>query len=148
MKTIFDKTTRDELINRINTLSENSTGQWGKMNIYQMLKHCTLWQEMVLGKIKCKPIFLGRLFGKMALKNTLKDERPMMRNAVTNPELMVKERNGDVASERNKWIALIEEQVHLPNVDFVHPFFGKMTKEQIGYHTYKHTDHHLRQFNC
>jgi len=34
-----------------------------------------------------------------------------------------------------------------PDYSFVHPFFGKMTKEQIGYHAYKHIDHHLRQFN-
>ena len=36
MKTIFDKTTRDELIYRIDSLNENNTPQWGKMNIYQM----------------------------------------------------------------------------------------------------------------
>jgi len=29
----------------------------------------------------------------------------------------------------------------------MHPFFGKMTKEQVGYLAYKHTDHHLWQFN-
>ncbi len=66
MKTVFDKTTRNELINRIKTLDENSTAQWGKMNIYQVLKHCTLWQEWVLGKKTYKRAFIGRLFGKMA----------------------------------------------------------------------------------
>jgi hypothetical protein len=30
MKTVFDKTTRDELINRINTLNENSTRNGAK----------------------------------------------------------------------------------------------------------------------
>ncbi|MDB5090269.1 MAG: hypothetical protein JWR09_4263 [Mucilaginibacter sp.] len=147
MKTIFDKTTRDELIARINTLNESSTAQWGKMNIYQMLKHCTLWQGMISGRIKCKRVFIGRLFGKMALKNVSKDERPMMRNAPSSPELIVKESSGDIASERAKWITLIEEYAHFSNPGFVHPFFGKMTKEQAGYHAYKHTDHHLRQFN-
>jgi hypothetical protein len=147
MKTIFDKETRMELINRINTLNENSTAQWGKMNIYQMLKHCTLWEEMILGRVKCKPIFLGRLLGRVALRNALKDETPMMRNAVTSPELKVKESNGNITSEKARWIALIEEHAGFSNADFVHPFFGKMTREQVGYHTYKHTDHHLRQFN-
>ena len=50
MKSIFDKTTRGELINRINTVEQNSTAHWGKMNVYQMLKHCMLWEEMLLGK--------------------------------------------------------------------------------------------------
>ncbi len=148
MKTVFDKTTRDELITRINTLNENSKAQWGEMNIYQMLKHCTLWQEWILGRKKYKRAFIGRFFGKMALKNVVKDESPMMRNAVTIPEFKIKETNGDVPSERKKWIALTEEFAHFSNPGFVHSFFGKMTKEEIGYHAYKHIDHHLRQFNC
>ncbi len=147
MKTIFDKTTRDELIGRINSLNENSTAQWGKMNVYQMLKHCTLFEEMVLGRRKFKRSFLGRLFGKMAMKDFIKDE-PIKRNVPTLSELKIKENNGDVGSERKKWIALIEEYAHFSNSDFVHPFFGKMTEEQIGFLNYNHTDHHLRQFNC
>ncbi|HEY8937364.1 MAG TPA: DUF1569 domain-containing protein [Cyclobacteriaceae bacterium] len=147
MKTIFDKATREELIKRINTLNETSTAQWGEMNIYQMLKHCRLWEEMIQGRIKCKRVFIGRLIGKMALKSSLKDDKPMMRNAVTSPELKVTEISGDIASEKTKWIALLEEHAHFSNDEFVHPFFGKMTKEQVGYHAYKHIDHHLRQFN-
>jgi len=147
MKTIFDKSTRDELIKRINTLNENSMAQWGRMNIYQVLKHCRLWEEMIAGKIKCKRVFIGRLFGKLALKNTLKDASPMMKNAVTSPELRVKESNGDIISEKATWIALIEGHEHFSNPGFVHPFFGKMTKEQVGFFAYKHIDHHLRQFN-
>lgn len=148
MKTIYDKSTRDELISRINTLNENSTAQWGKMNIYQMLKHCSLWEEMVLGKIKCKRIFIGRLLGRLILKQALKDDSPIGRHAPTSPELIVKDENGDVTFQKAKWLALIEEHAHYSNPGFIHPFFGKMTKEQIGYHAYKHTDHHLRQFNC
>ena len=36
---------------------------------------------------------------------------------------------------------------HFNVTGFVHWFFGKMTREQIGQLVYKHTDHHLRQFN-
>jgi hypothetical protein len=147
MKTIFDKATRDEVIHRISVLNENSRAQWGKMNIYQMVKHCVLWEEMISGKKKYRQAFIGRLFGKMALKNVLKDDKPIRRNSPTIPEFRIKENNGDVASERKKWIALIEQYAYFSNSGFVHPFFGKMTKEQIGYFVYKHTDHHLRQFN-
>jgi hypothetical protein len=148
MKTIFDKTTRDELISRINTLTENSTAQWGKMNIYQMLKHCTLWEEMVLSNKKYKRAFMGVLLGKMLLKNELKD-RPMRQNNPTIPELIIRETDGNFRLDKEKWISLINEYANYsyPDNSFVHPFFGKMTKEQIGYHAYKHTDHHLRQFN-
>ena len=147
MKTVFDKTTRDELTGRIKTLDENSMPQWGKMNIYQMLKHCNLAEEMYLGKKKYNRVLLGRILGKIALKNLLKDETPMARNAPTSPHFKVTETEGDVIAERDKWIALIGEYANYSNPDFEHWFFGKMTKEQIGHFVYKHTDHHLRQFN-
>jgi len=57
MKTVSDLTTREELINRIQTLNENSKAGWGKMNIYQMVKHCTLSEEMMRGKKKYKRSF-------------------------------------------------------------------------------------------
>jgi len=147
MKTVFDKTTRDELIGRIDTLNENSKNKWGKMNVYQVLKHCTLWDEWMQSNKSNKQAFIGRLFGKMALKKILKDESPLARNTPTLRELIVKEINGDVASEKTKWIALINEYAHFSNPNFVHTFFGKITKEQAGQLVYKHADHHLRQFN-
>lgn len=146
MKTIFDKTTRDELIDRINSLDENSRAQWGKMTLYQMIRHCGLWEEMILGKKHYKRVFLGRLFGKIALKDLLKDESPLRRNTPTVPAFRISG-DGDALAGKKKWIALIEEHAHTSNVDFAHPFFGKLTKEQIGYLSYKHADHHLRQFN-
>jgi len=54
---------------------------------------------------------------------------------------------GDLDKETMKWISMIEGYEQFSHFGFIHPFFGKMTKEQIGYFVYKHTDHHLRQFN-
>jgi hypothetical protein len=147
MKSIFDASTTDELIGRISLLNENSKAQWGKMDVYQMLKHCTLWEEMISGQLKTKRAFLGRIFGKIALKNLIKDEKPVKRNMPTVSGFDIRD-HGDVLSEKNKWIALVKEHPRFSNSNFVHPFFGKMTKEQIGLLAYKHTDHHLRQFNC
>lgn len=149
MKTVFEKTTRDELILRINSLDEHNRAQWGKMNIYQMLKHCTLWDEWVFGKGKYKQIFLGRLFGKWALKNILKDEKPLGRNSPTIAAFRINRigENGDITLEMAKWVDLIQAYASYSNLEFVHSFFGRMTKEQIGFLAYKHADHHLRQFN-
>jgi len=146
MKTVFDKTTRDGLISRIKTLDENSTAQWGKMNIYQMLKHCTLWEDMMTGKTIYKRAFIGLLFGRIALKGFVKDDKPLRRSTPTIPELKITG-NGDVAAEKLRWISQMEGHARFSNPDLVHPFFGRMTEEQIGYLLYKHTDHHLRQFN-
>ncbi len=146
MKTLFDKSTRDEIIARINSLNENSIAQWGKMSVYQMLKHCAMWEEMILGKATYKQMFLGRLFGRMALKSVLKDETPLGKNSPTVPAFKITG-EGDVESQKQQWIMLLEEEANFSNLNFVHPFFGKMTTGQIGQMAYKHADHHLRQFN-
>ncbi len=146
MKSIFNKVTRVELIARISSLNENSLRLWGKMNLYQMLKHCILYEEMIVGKNKYKRVLIGRLLGRLALKNVMRNDNPMIRNAPTVPELRINE-NGEITAEKNKWITLIEAHEHFSNQNFVHPFYGMMTIEQIGYHAYKHADHHLRQFN-
>ena len=147
MKTVFDKPTREELINRINNLEDNSAPQWGKMTVCQMLKHCRLWEEMIQTNKKYKRVLLGYLFGKMALKQLLQKDIPIKPNSPTIPELVVKD-HSDLHSERTKWISLIESYASFPHAEFLHPFFGRMTKEQIGYFAYKHSDHHLRQFSC
>ncbi|HEY4195298.1 MAG TPA: DUF1569 domain-containing protein [Mucilaginibacter sp.] len=147
MKTTFDKATRDELITRINSLSQNSTAQWGKMTVSQMIKHNIAWEEMLSGDIECKRSFAGRLVGQMVLKSLVKDEQPLRRNTPTAAELYIKEINGDVEAEKKKWIDLLENHANFSPDGFMHPFFGKMTKEQVGILAYKHIDHHLRQFN-
>src|SRR3954465_2757118 len=128
MKSVFDQSTREELIKRIGSVSESSKAQWGKMNVYQMLKHCTVCEEMYLGKRKYKRAFLGRLFGKMGLRNILKDETPIQPNSPTGPDFKIKEASGDVAAEKMKWIGLISEYADYSNENFEHWFFGKMTK--------------------
>jgi hypothetical protein len=146
MNSVFDETTRVELKERINQLHENSKAKWGRMNVFQMTKHCVLAEEMFLGKRKYKRVLLGRLLGRMGLKRMLKDERPMQKNAPTSPHFKIKEVEGDLAGEKNKWLSLIDEYSGFSNQHFEHWFFGKMTKEEIGYFVYKHDDHHLRQF--
>jgi hypothetical protein len=118
------------------------------MNVHQMLKHCILCEEMFLGKKKYKRAFIGRIFGKIGLKNFLKNEKPLGRNAPTGNGFRNLEPNGDLTLEKANWISLINEYSNHQNNDFEHWFFGKMTKDQIGHFDYKHIDHHLRQFNC
>ncbi|TAG51281.1 MAG: DUF1569 domain-containing protein [Cytophagales bacterium] len=148
MKTIFDKNIRDKLINRVNSLNENSKAQWGKMNVYQMVKHCILCEEMYLGKTPYKRTFLGFLLGKLALQQLMKDDKPKKRNSPTKDEFKIIESNGNLLEDKMKWISLIGEYENYSNQTFVHWFFGKMTKEQVGISVYKHIDHHLRQFDC
>ena len=52
-----------------------------------------------------------------------------------------------ITHKKKEWILLIKGYESYSNPTFIHDFFGKMTREEIGLLVYKHTDHHLRQFN-
>ena len=149
MKTIFDQSTRDELTDRIKSLNENSKSLWGKMNVVQMSKHCTLWNNWVLGKgnLVYKQEFLGKIFGRMALKTNTKDDKPIGKNMPAGKTFTIKEKEGNLKVESLNWTEQIKIYENFSNDNFIHDFFGKMTKEQIGIFAYKHNDHHLRQFN-
>lgn len=133
------------MINRISQLSESCSAQWGQMNVYQMVGHCVLCDELYQGKSTHKRSFMGRLFGKAGLKDLLREDKPFPKSAPTSNAFKVKEQSGDLKSEKLKWIALIEAYQNCPG-DYVHWFFGKMSKDQLGQFVYKHNDHHLRQF--
>ncbi|WP_276501338.1 DUF1569 domain-containing protein [Terrimonas pollutisoli] len=150
MKTIFDKETRAELISRINSLDENCKAQWGKMNVYQMAKHCTIWDDWVLGKtnVTYKQGFLGLIFGRMALKPMVKDDRPIKKNMPSGRAFIVKDNDGNIEHQKKIWTERIAAYEHFSNPRFIHDFFGKMTVDEIGIFAYKHADHHLRQFNA
>lgn len=147
LKSVFQEETRRELINRINSLSPNNKALWGKMNIYQMTKHCTIWDEWIQGKDNpvYKQEFLGKLFGKMALKSNTKDDKPLSKGMPAG-KFAVKEKEGDIENQKNIWVSLIANYECYENPNFIHDFFGRMTRDQIGVFVYKHTDHHLRQF--
>ena len=149
MKTIFDKAAREELISRINALTKQNTAQWGKMNAYQMSKHCTVWNNWILGtnKYNYKQEWLGWIFGKMALKGLVKDDRPMKKNMPSGRDFTIREKDGDIELQKRIWMEQVAAYERFSNPGFIHDFFGKMTVEEIGILAYKHMDHHLRQFN-
>lgn len=148
MKSVFDSAVRGELSARINSLSPQHTALWGKMNVYQMVRHCMLCDKMFFGELKIKRVWMGRLFGKMVLKKVLKDEKPFNKNAPTSPLLKTGPDGEDMDQLKNEWSASMDHFATYNNPGFVHPFFGPMTREQVGYLAYKHTDHHLRQFGA
>lgn len=151
MKTIFNTSTSADLQRRIAALSPNTAPLWGKMNAVQMVVHCTKSEEMYLCDTQYDRLFIGKLFGKMALKGMLKDEKPTKPNQPTHKLFKgdALKMDSGFEGQKQKWISLIEEYGKRPKENyqgFSHPFFGPMTHEQIGQAAYKHIDHHLRQF--
>jgi hypothetical protein len=144
VKNLFDPTARAELIARVHQLNEHSTPQWGEMTVYQMIKHCAKWEDMLLGKTVYKQSFLGKLVGKFALKDILKDE-PLKHNLPTVPSFKMTG-YGDVSVAKKEWLDLLDQHNGRTPAGFMHPFFGMLTADQAGRMAYKHIDHHLTQF--
>jgi hypothetical protein len=59
---------------------------------------------------------------------------------------MISQLKCDAATEGSS--DLVDGYEHYSNPDFIHDFFGRMTREQVGQLAYKHTDHHLRPFGA
>lgn len=147
MKSVFEKDTREELLQRINALTPGSKPLWGKMNVAQMVKHCCVCEEYYFGNVKVSRSFLGRLIGKMALKGILKDENAVFRkNSPTSPPFKVTGEIDDLENEKQKWRSLMERYELFDKESFTHWFFGPMTKDELGQFIYKHSNHHLTQF--
>lgn len=146
MRSIFDQDTREVIINRIHTISNDHKAQWGKMNAYQMLKHCSLCDDMFQGRLRIKRVFIGRLIGPLALKKALKDDKPFGKNSPTSPFLVTISESGDLALQKQEWINKLQQYQDYHMDNYIHPFFGPMSNEQVGIFVYKHIDHHLRQF--
>ena len=149
MKSIFNTENRREIIGRVGALTPDSKRGWGKMTVTQMVRHCVACEEYYFGNVHVKRSFLGRLIGPFAIKGLLKDDSTVLsKGAPTNAAFKTTEDLQDLAAETEKWRALLEKYGSYDQEYFVHWFFGKMSKEQLGQFVYKHCDHHLRQFGC
>jgi hypothetical protein len=148
MKSIFDTKTRTEILGRIDSLNKESKAAWGQMKVAQMIRHCALCEEYYHGNFEVNRSFLGRLIGKKVIGKILKDDLSgFQKNAPTSPQFKVVNNVEDIAVEKAKWRSLIEQYRAFDKDYFIHWFFGKMSKEQLGQFIYKHCDHHLKQFS-
>ncbi len=146
-KNLFDSTTHSEIMQRLHNLTDESQRKWGKMDVAQMLAHCTEAFKVPLSKNKLPRMFLGRLLGWM-LKSKLYNDVPWKQNLPTAPDFIIKDhRVFDV--EKTKLTEIIRAFYNAgPDgiSKYPHPFFGKFTPDQWGKSMYKHVDHHFRQF--
>ena len=150
MKNLFNAACVDEIHRRIRALQAGSGRQWGKMNLAQMLAHCSNGLEMAAGKIRPRRALMGRIIGRAIKRAVVRDDKPMYRNSPTAKELLVAE-NGDLEAERARLSALVDRFVaHGPAgcTSHPHPFFGSLSPDEWAILMYKHLDHHLRQFGA
>ena len=133
-----------DILKRINNLTPSSTALWGKMNVSQMLAHCKAQIKVALGDDKLSPSWIGKLLGSYIKKKVLTD-KPYSQGLPTPPSFKIKN-TPDFETAKNELIHLITRFNETSISKEPHPFFGKMTVEEWAKGTWKHLDHHLKQF--
>jgi Protein of unknown function (DUF1569) len=148
MGTILNGSDRAEILSRIRSLSASSTRQWGSMDVVAMLEHLRLSARMTVGDLSV-PSVNKRVFQLFPLKHIILYVLPFPKGAPTAPEL----KPIDVESfegEREAVLELLEQIGTGPREGAgpAHPLFGPLTWREWGVVTYKHADHHLKQFGA
>ncbi len=133
---------------RVKALSPDSTPEWGKMNVAQMLAHCNVAYEMVYTDKHPKPGAIQRFFIRLLAKKQVVGPKPYPRNGRTAPQFII-------ADERDFYE---EQQRLLDHLDKTHSLgashfdgkenagFGVLTLQEWNTLFSKHLDHHLTQF--
>lgn len=148
MRSILNEGDRAEITTRMRSLSVSSTGRWGSLDVREMLQHLRLSARMTLGDLAV-PSANKRAFQVFPLKQLILYVLPFPKGAPTAPEL----KPGVAAAfeeERAALLQLLERIGTGPREGAgpVHPLFGPLTWREWGVVTYKHADHHLRQFGA
>jgi hypothetical protein len=149
MKSLFNPSDNKEIIERLDRLTTDAKGVWGKMNVSQMLAHAQAPLRVAFGELKLKRSLIGFLFGPIA-KKKLSTEVPWERNLPTDKNFVVGEQR-NFEEEKKRLAALVQRfaQSGPPGIlNDTHPFFGKLTVNEWDRLMWNHLDHHLRQFGA
>ncbi len=148
MHSILNESDRAAICSRVRSLSDSSTARWGRMNVTGMLKHLRLSARMAVGELEVVSSN-KRAFQVFPLKQLILYVLPFPKGAPTAPELepgaaaSLEEERGAVLTLLDRIGAGPREGAGPP-----HPLFGPMSWREWGAVTYKHVDHHLKQFGA
>ena len=149
MKTLFQQETVDEVVSRIDNLQPATPRQWGKMDVAQMMAHCSVAMDMASGKLNPPRKFIGRLLGPF-FKPMFTNEKPLGKNAPTGKQFVIADPRHFLREQEQlkQKVRQFHEGGEAKCTRHPHPFFGPLTPEAWSRGMYKHLDHHLRQFGA
>lgn len=145
VKNLFDTEVKQEIIERIQKLTPDTKAVWGKMNVAQMLSHVQRPIGIAFGTHQPKGSFLLRLIGPL-FKSKLWDQQLYKKSLPTDPTFIMTGTVKDFEKEKSALLELINRFSIENIIKDQHPIFGKLTKENWSKATWKHLDHHLKQF--
>ncbi|SIO04750.1 DUF1569 domain-containing protein [Algoriphagus halophilus] len=148
MKDIFDPAVTAELVNRINQLTPETQGLWGKMSVDQMLAHCNVAYEMAFTDKHAKPNAFVRFLLRTFVKKGVVNEKPYPKNIRTAPAFIIAD-SRNFNEEKERLIGYLNHTLELGKEHFegkASISFGPMSAQEWNNQFYKHLDHHLNQF--
>jgi hypothetical protein len=149
MKNLFEREATDEVLSRIDTLQPACQRQWGKMDVAQMMAHCSAALDMASGRMDLPRIFIGRVLAPF-IKPIYTNERPFSKNNPTDKKLVVSDQRDFLREQEQLKLKVHQfyEGGEAQCTRHPHPFFGALTPQEWSRGMYKHLDHHLRQFGA
>jgi hypothetical protein len=149
MKNLFQQEAVDEVISRIDMLQPTTQRQWGKMDVAQMLAHCSAALGMACGEMNLPRLMVGRIIGPF-VKPIYTNEKPFSRSSPTDPKLVVADQRDFLREQQQLKVKVrkFHEGGEGQCTRHPHPFFGSLTPQDWSRGMYKHLDHHLRQFGA
>ena len=149
MQDIFNTKDAQNYIDRINKLTPETIGKWGKMTVDQMLTHCNVTYEMVYEPQKHRaPSGIAKFILKKFVKPKVVGEKSYSQNSPTAPQFLIKERQ-DFDLEKKRLIGFIQktQQLGREAFDGKESFsFGKLTAQEWNNLFANHLYDHLDQF--
>lgn len=148
MKNLFTEKDTQETLKRIDSLTENSKPNWGKMSVGQMLSHCSVTYEMVFTDKHKKPNLFLKLILKTFIKKAVVSEKPYPKNGKTSPQFLITDKK-DFLKEKETLKNYMKQTQKLGESYFEGKesnSFGKLTAVEWNTMFYKHLNHHLTQF--
>jgi hypothetical protein len=148
MGSILNENDRSEIVTRLQSLSASSARQWGTLDLTGMLQHLRRSAQMTTGELEV-PSANKRPFQMFPLKHLILYVLPFPKGAPTAPELKPVD-EGSLEQEREALLELLERIGTGPREGAgpAHPLFGRLSWREWGVVTYKHCNHHLKQFGA
>ena len=148
MRSILNESDRVAICSRVQSLSASSTARWGRMSVTGMLQHLRLSARMAVGELEVASAN-KRAFQMFPLKHLILYVLPFPKGAPTAPELHP-DPAASFEEEREAVLALLDQIGAGPREGGgpAHPLFGSLSWREWGAATYKHVDHHLKQFRA
>ena len=148
MKNLFDLKDLNESIKRINQLTPETKGQWGKMSVDQMLAHLNVAYDMTYTDKYPRPSSISKFFIKLFAKNAVVGPKPYPKNGRTAPQFIISDAK-NFHEEKDKLIAYLKKTQELGGSHFEGKeshSLGPLTQTEWNIMFSKHLDHHLTQF--